>query len=111
MGENADPSWGFAPMAYSADWCGFFIVESTNNFDGYNGFGGGPDEGQQSAPAKRSAAHHPSASLTPHHPKSKKIKKIRTNPRCRLSGQSPDPDPRFKKIKPHPKKTNRISHS
>ena len=29
MGGNADPAWGFAPMAWGADWCGFFIFEST----------------------------------------------------------------------------------
>ena len=29
MGGNADSAWGFAPMSEGADWCGFFIFEST----------------------------------------------------------------------------------
>ena len=29
MRGNADPTWGCAPMVGDADWCGFFIFEST----------------------------------------------------------------------------------
>ena len=32
MGGNADPAWGFAPMAEGADWCGFFLAAPVRRF-------------------------------------------------------------------------------
>ena len=60
--------------------------------------------GQQSASAKRSAAHHPSALLTRTIPNPKKIKKsapIRNSPAI---GAKPRSGSAFKKIKTDPKK-------
>ena len=69
------------------------------------------DGGSKSATAKRSAAQLPSVPTTtqtiPQRLKIKKSAPIRTP---RNTGQSPDPDPRSKKIKTHLKKTTSQKH-